>query len=131
VEHSNRGFAVTSITVIAFYSPVRAIAGTIKGSSLFLRQTKHGLPWNLLAKQREPIASPMKNEYRLRGVSFFALFLSLPVAAFSQPVIWTTSSLVRTGVSDPAGSGTQAVLSAARGEYESFQIAIQAPTGGL
>jgi len=73
----------------------------------------------------------MKNEYRLRGVSFFALFLSLPVAAFSQPVIWTTSSLVRTGVSDPAGSGTQAVLSAARGEYESFQIAIQAPTGGL
>ncbi|HEY4085786.1 MAG TPA: glycoside hydrolase domain-containing protein [Bryobacteraceae bacterium] len=73
----------------------------------------------------------MKNEFRPRGLSFFALFLSLPFAAFSQPIIWTTSSLVRTGVSDSAGSGTQAVLSAARGEYESFQIAIQAPTGGL
>ncbi|HVV45420.1 MAG TPA: hypothetical protein VHC72_09445, partial [Bryobacteraceae bacterium] len=73
----------------------------------------------------------MKNELRPRGVSLFALFLSLPLAVFSQPIVWTTSSLVRTGVSDPAGSGTQAVLSAARGEYESFQIAIQAPAGGL
>src|SRR3569623_3416213 len=73
----------------------------------------------------------MMNELRPRGLSFVALFLSLPLAAFSQPVIWTTSSLVRTGVSDPAGHGAQAVLSAARGEYESFQIAIQAPTGGL
>src|SRR6185503_3317918 len=32
---------------------------------------------------------------------------------------------------DSAGTGTQATLSAARGEYESFQIAIQAPQGGL
>ncbi len=73
----------------------------------------------------------MTNGFRPRGFTFFALFLSLPFAAFAQPIIWTTSSLVRTGVSDPAGSGTQAVLSAARGEYESFQIAIQAPYGGL
>ncbi|HVW09629.1 MAG TPA: glycoside hydrolase domain-containing protein [Bryobacteraceae bacterium] len=73
----------------------------------------------------------MTNGFRPRGLAFFALFLSLPLAAFSQPLVWTTSSLVRTGVADPAGSGTQAVLSAARGEYESFQIAIQAPYGGL
>ena len=59
-----------------------------------------------------------------------ALFaFSLPASA--QPVVWSTSSLVRTGRNDAAGTGAQAVISAAKGEYESFQIAVQAPPGGL
>ncbi|HVW09163.1 MAG TPA: glycoside hydrolase domain-containing protein [Bryobacteraceae bacterium] len=57
--------------------------------------------------------------------------LCLPVGAWAQPVVWTTPSLVRTGKTDAAGTGTQAMISAGRGEYESFQIAIQAPAGGL
>jgi uncharacterized protein (TIGR03437 family) len=39
--------------------------------------------------------------------------------------------MVRTGRNEAAGTGTQAIISAARGEYESFQIAVQAPAGGL
>ncbi|HVW09774.1 MAG TPA: glycoside hydrolase domain-containing protein, partial [Bryobacteraceae bacterium] len=57
--------------------------------------------------------------------------LGLPVGAWAQPTVWTTSSLVRTGKTDQAGTGTQAMISAGRGEYESFQIAVQAPAGGL
>src|SRR6185312_16359750 len=49
----------------------------------------------------------------------------------SLPVAWTTSSLVRTGKTDAAGTSTQAMISAGRGEYESFQVAVQAPAGGL
>jgi uncharacterized protein (TIGR03437 family) len=60
-----------------------------------------------------------------------AAVLGLPFGILAQPVAWTTSSLVRTGKTDAAGTGTQAMISAGRGEYESFQIAIQAPAGGL
>lgn len=61
-----------------------------------------------------------------------AAVVAFPFSAGAQPVAWTTSSMVRTGPNDAAGAGTQqALLSAARGEYESFQIAIQAPAGGL
>ena len=37
----------------------------------------------------------------------------------------------RAGQDDPAGAAKSAQLSAARGEYESFQIVIKAPQGGL
>src|SRR6185437_16124446 len=57
--------------------------------------------------------------------------LVLPILASAQPLVWTTSSLIRTGPNDAAGTGTTATISAARGEYESFQIAIQAPASGL
>lgn len=60
-----------------------------------------------------------------------AALLGLPLGAWAQPLAWTTSSLVRTGKTDAAGTGTQAMISAGRGEYESFQIAVQAPAGGL
>ncbi len=72
----------------------------------------------------------MKRTFNSPATLLIALFFfSLPAPA--QPVVWSTSSLVRTGRNDAAGAGAQAVISAARGEYESFQIAIQAPAGGL
>jgi hypothetical protein len=60
--------------------------------------------------------------------SWFAL---TSLAASAQPVAWVTSSLQRTGQTDPAGSGTQAQLSAGKGEYESFQIVVRGPATGL
>lgn len=58
-------------------------------------------------------------------------FSLLPVAAFSQPIVWTTGSMVRTGVTDAPGSGSSATLYAGRNESESFQIVVNAPIGGL
>ncbi len=60
-----------------------------------------------------------------------SLMLVYPALSFTQapPVIWVAGSLQRIGPGDPAGSGTQAQLWAARGEYESFQIITRAPDG--
>ena len=70
------------------------------------------------------------------GFSRFAALMSIgclvvPAVASAQPVVWVTSSLQRTGQTDPAGSGTQAQLAAGRGEYESFQIVVRGPSAGL
>lgn len=45
------------------------------------------------------------------------------------PTVWVIPSLQRVGPNDPAGSTILARLFAARGEYESFQIVVQAPAG--
>ncbi len=44
--------------------------------------------------------------------------------------VWVVPSLRRVVPDDPAGPESFASLQAARGEYESFQIAIKAPAGG-
>ncbi len=58
------------------------------------------------------------------------LLLSLP-AAGAAPQVWVESSWTRVGPTDPAGTAGQAGLAAARGETESFQILVRAPSGGL
>ena len=58
-----------------------------------------------------------------------ALMVLVPVAsAQTGPVVWVVRSLQRVGRTDAAGSGTQAQLYAARGEYESFQVIVKAPS---
>jgi hypothetical protein len=53
-------------------------------------------------------------------------------AALAAPIVWVVpSSLQRVGPTDPAGAGLGAVVRAGRGEAEPFQVAIQAPAGGL
>jgi hypothetical protein len=54
-------------------------------------------------------------------------------AAFgATPMVWVIpSSLHRVYPTVAPGHGTRAVIRAARGEYEPFQVAIQAPEGGL
>ncbi len=52
-------------------------------------------------------------------------------SAQTSPIVWTVPSLQRVGPSDAAGSGTQVQLYAAKGEYESFQIVVRAPSSGL
>jgi hypothetical protein len=51
--------------------------------------------------------------------------------AITGPTVWTVGSLERIGKTDSAGATTHAEISAGGGEYESFQIVIQGPPGGL
>jgi hypothetical protein len=48
-----------------------------------------------------------------------------------HPVVWVAPSLQRVGMTESAGSATQANLWAARGEYESFQIVVNGAGAGL
>ncbi len=65
----------------------------------------------------------------------FAIFVLALAASsgFAQtgPTVWVASSLERVGAGAAAGTGPVAQLSAAKGEYESFQIVVRAPAGGL
>jgi hypothetical protein len=50
----------------------------------------------------------------------------------TTPIVWAVpSSLHRVGPTDAAGSRTTATIYGGRGEYVSFQVAVQAPAGGL
>ncbi len=64
----------------------------------------------------------------LVAILFLALSVFAPAGqAQSGPVVWVAPSLQRIGPDDAPGSTQQAQLSAARGEYESFQIVVRAP----
>ena len=57
--------------------------------------------------------------------------LSTPAVPESGPVVWIAPSLHRVGMTDAAGSNKQVNLSAARNEYESFQIILNGAASGL
>src|SRR5688500_12797609 len=59
------------------------------------------------------------------------VFLPIGSGAQSSPIVWVASSMNRVGPADAAGAGLTADISAARGEYESFQLVARAPFGGL
>lgn len=59
-----------------------------------------------------------------------AVLLGWTTALTDGLSVWVAPSLERIGQDSPATSETTAVLRAARGEYESFQIAIKAPASG-
>jgi hypothetical protein len=61
------------------------------------------------------------------------VWIALVCRAFAAPpIVWAVpSSLKRVGPREAPGFRTEVVIRAARGEYESFQVAIQAPSGGL
>jgi hypothetical protein len=54
-----------------------------------------------------------------------------PAQNLSSMPVWVLRSSERAGQTDRPGDRTSAELFAAQGEYESFQIVIQAPAGGL
>ncbi len=62
-------------------------------------------------------------------VALALAWTAAPCAA--APEVWTVGSLERVRPDAPAGSGAQASVQAARGEYESFQIIVRGPAGGL
>jgi hypothetical protein len=59
-----------------------------------------------------------------------AAFSTLAMAQGS-PVVWTAPSMHRVGMSEAAGNTSEVKLSAARGEYESFQIVANGASKGL
>ena len=73
--------------------------------------------------------------HNLRKTLFIIVWISLGcgVAAFgAAPIVWVVpSSLLRVYPTDAAGSGTTVTINCARGEYCAFQVAVQAPAGGL
>ncbi len=56
---------------------------------------------------------------------------TLPAVAQTGPTVWVVPSLTRVGQTDAPGTTTEGQLEAAKGEYESFQIIVKAPSGGL
>lgn len=66
---------------------------------------------------------------RLLLIALLSLITIAP--ARSEPAVWVAPSLVRVGPEDPPKEQQQITLYSAKGEYESFQIVVHAPTGGL
>ena len=67
-----------------------------------------------------------------RGLTMIWIGLACYSAFGAPPIVWVVpSSLHRVGPTDAAGCRTNVMIRAARGEFQSFQIAIQAPDGGL
>lgn len=68
----------------------------------------------------------------LRGLTMVWIALACCSAFAAPPIVWVVpSSLQRVGPTDAAGSRTDVMIHAARGEFQSFQVAVQAPEGGL
>jgi len=65
------------------------------------------------------------------AVLVFSTSFDALAMAHNAPVVWTASSLHRVGMSDPAGNGAKVNLSAARDEYQSFQIVVNGASQGL
>ncbi len=70
----------------------------------------------------------------LSGKALFPVVLACSAAlsvAHADPAVWTAPSMHRVGMSEAAGNAADVNLSAARGEYESFQIVTNGATKGL
>src|SRR4051794_1220983 len=68
--------------------------------------------------------------FSLAVLVILAAFSSLAIAQ-SSPVVWTAPSMHRVGMSESAGNTSEVKLSAARGEYESFQIVANGASKGI
>jgi hypothetical protein len=86
-------------------------------------------------QNRDGPCRPLQYGQRMKKAACFAIvsITMLCTRAFgAKPIVWVVpSSLHRVGPMDAPGSRRNVLVRAARGEYESFQIAIQAPSGGL
>jgi hypothetical protein len=74
-------------------------------------------------------ALSLRAELFLAAVVF--LLVSSGVSVAAAPQVWVVPSLERVRLDSPAGPDTSIDLRAAKGEYESFQIIVTAPVGGL
>lgn len=70
----------------------------------------------------------------LSSKALFPVVLACSAAlsvAQASPAVWTAPSMHRVGMSEAAGSDAEVNISAARGEYESFQIVTNGANKGL
>jgi hypothetical protein len=74
---------------------------------------------------------PFSRKTLFPAFTIFSVFLISSAHATTGPTVWVAPSLHRVGMTDAPGANAQADLSAARGEYESFQIVANGGTAGL
>ena len=67
---------------------------------------------------------------RFRALAYLAILLA-SACAEARPIVWVVPALARVGPDEPARGARQIVLWAGRGEYESFQVIVRGPAGGL
>jgi hypothetical protein len=65
------------------------------------------------------------------GLAAAVAFLSPALGGQSSPAVWVVPAMKRVARDEPAGNQREITLWAARGEYESFQVVVRAPAGGL
>jgi hypothetical protein len=69
---------------------------------------------------------------KITDVLVVLMLVCCGVAFGATPIVWVVpSTLLRVGLTDAAGSGTTATIYGGQGEYVAFQVAVQAPSGGL
>ncbi len=108
------------------------LAGAISAFQAVLRRSRaHALG----RRSHSSAASPPPVAWRKWAWTIAVLSTGLLTAwsgkAVAAPIVWVEPSLARVGPTAPAGSQTSIDLYAGKGEYESFQIIVQAPAGGL
>lgn len=67
----------------------------------------------------------------LAGLSLLLAPSELALHAQSGPLVWVVPALTRVARDEAAGNQREIALWAARGEYESFEVVVRAPAGGL
>ncbi len=68
---------------------------------------------------------------KMAGFCFALMFAFITADAVAGPNVWISKALSRVGREDPPANTQKIALWAGRGEYESFQVIVRAPTGGL
>lgn len=72
-----------------------------------------------------------RNVWLFVGLSAFLVLEALASHAQSGPTVWIVPALTRVPRDEAPGNRREVELWAARGEYESFQVVVHAPLGGL
>ena len=80
-----------------------------------------------------PVGQRLFGPATVRLLLWAAILLAVALSSGVEaaPIAWVIPSFERVGPTAAAGSVTEIILYAARGEYESFQIVVRAPVGGL
>lgn len=82
-------------------------------------------------RSRRRMRGDVKNIFLLGSIAAGAFMASQPVLA-ERPIVWVpSSSLVRIAPTEKPRNTTTAIIHAARGETQSFQVAVQARGGDL
>ena len=68
--------------------------------------------------------------HRFQALTFLAIFFA-GFRVQARPIVWVVPALTRVGPEEAAQYAGQIVLYAGRGEYESFQVIVRGPAGGL
>jgi Domain of unknown function (DUF4091) len=103
-------------------------ACTIAGN-IFAQRAPSNPPSPVSPSQERSLAQISATDPAVRESNSQDLLAQQPSSAAVR--VWVAPSLERVSRTSPPGSSTRIQLDAAKGEYESFQVIIQAPPNGL